>query len=84
MLNYFLGIPTGFCIVPYVFFLIFSRPTAVNLGDAAIKLKEIVSRAAAISSEASSVFQVWICSFIWLFSFELLLVSLLVIKLNKC
>ncbi|KGN66312.1 methylthioribose-1-phosphate isomerase [Cucumis sativus] len=41
-------------------YLVSSRPTAVNLGDAAIKLKEIVSRAAAISSEASSVFQAFI------------------------
>uniref|UniRef100_A0A9I9DAN9 Methylthioribose-1-phosphate isomerase n=1 Tax=Cucumis melo TaxID=3656 RepID=A0A9I9DAN9_CUCME len=41
-------------------YLVSSRPTAVNLGDAAIKLKEIVSGAAAISSEARSVFQAFI------------------------
>ena len=37
-----------------------SRPTAVNLSDAATKLKEVVSKAAATSSEAMAVFQVLI------------------------
>lgn len=41
-------------------YLVSSRPTAVNLGDAAIKLKEIVSRAVAISPDAKSVFQAYI------------------------
>lgn len=36
----------------------FSRPTAVNLSDAATKLKEVASKAAATTSEARSVFQV--------------------------
>lgn len=36
----------------------FSRPTAVNLSDAATKLKEVISKAVATASEASSVFQV--------------------------
>ncbi|KAE9448863.1 hypothetical protein C3L33_19238, partial [Rhododendron williamsianum] len=38
-------------------YLVSSRPTAVNLSDAAIKLKEVISKAASTSSEASVVFQ---------------------------
>lgn len=42
-------------------YLVSSRPTAVNLSDAATKLKEIISKAAAAAaSEANSVFQVYI------------------------
>lgn len=41
-------------------YLVSSRPTAVNLGDAATKLKEIVSGAAAISSKSRSVFEAYI------------------------
>lgn len=35
-----------------------SRPTAVNLSDAATKLKEIIAKAASTCSEADTVFQV--------------------------
>lgn len=35
-----------------------SRPTAVNLSDAATKLKEVIHKAAATASEAQNVFQV--------------------------
>ncbi|KAK7858713.1 methylthioribose-1-phosphate isomerase [Quercus suber] len=38
----------------------FSRPTAVNLSDAATKLIEVISNAAATTSEAQSVFQAYI------------------------
>ncbi|KAK9210037.1 hypothetical protein WN944_002406 [Citrus x changshan-huyou] len=41
-------------------YLVSSRPTAVNLSDAAAKLKEIISKAAATASEANSVFQAYI------------------------
>uniref|UniRef100_A0A0V0I723 Methylthioribose-1-phosphate isomerase n=1 Tax=Solanum chacoense TaxID=4108 RepID=A0A0V0I723_SOLCH len=41
-------------------FLVSSRPTAVNLSDAAVKLKEVISKAAATAKEANSVFQVYI------------------------
>ncbi|KAJ0029984.1 hypothetical protein Pint_13525 [Pistacia integerrima] len=41
-------------------YLVSSRPTAVNLADAATKLKQIISRAAAIASDANSVFQAYI------------------------
>ncbi|XP_058213474.1 methylthioribose-1-phosphate isomerase [Rhododendron vialii] len=41
-------------------YLVSSRPTAVNLSDAAIKLKEVISKAASTSSEASVVFQAYI------------------------
>ncbi|KAL1346717.1 hypothetical protein HN51_020293 [Arachis hypogaea] len=41
-------------------YLVSSRPTAVNLSDAATKLKEVISKAAATSSEARSVFQAYI------------------------
>ncbi|PSS02037.1 Methylthioribose-1-phosphate isomerase [Actinidia chinensis var. chinensis] len=41
-------------------YLLSSRPTAVNLSDAATKLKEVVSKAAATSSEAMAVFQAYI------------------------
>ncbi|PIA27628.1 hypothetical protein AQUCO_07600058v1 [Aquilegia coerulea] len=40
-------------------YLVSSRPTAVNLSDAAIKLKDIISKAAA-SGDAKSVFQAYI------------------------
>jgi len=36
----------------------YSRPTAVNLSDAATKLKEVITKAASTSSEAKAVFQV--------------------------
>nr|ACU24114.1 unknown [Glycine max] len=41
-------------------YLVTSRPTAVNLSDAATKLKEVISNAAATTSEGRSVFQVYI------------------------
>ncbi|XP_049345388.1 methylthioribose-1-phosphate isomerase [Solanum verrucosum] len=41
-------------------FLVSSRPTAVNLSDAAVKLKEVISKAAATAKEANSVFQAYI------------------------
>ncbi|KAI4335194.1 hypothetical protein L6164_013864 [Bauhinia variegata] len=41
-------------------YLVSSRPTAVNLSDAATKLKEVILKAAATSSEARSVFQAFI------------------------
>ncbi|KAL3360898.1 hypothetical protein AABB24_014031 [Solanum stoloniferum] len=41
-------------------FLVSSRPTAVNLSDAAVKLKEVISKAAATAKEANSVFQGYI------------------------
>ncbi|XP_057431947.1 methylthioribose-1-phosphate isomerase [Lotus japonicus] len=41
-------------------YLVSSRPTAVNLSDAATKLKEVISGAAATASEAKSVFQDYI------------------------
>lgn len=41
-------------------YLVTSRPTAVNLSDAATKLKEIISMAAATTSEARGVFQAYV------------------------
>ncbi|XP_021750206.1 methylthioribose-1-phosphate isomerase-like [Chenopodium quinoa] len=41
-------------------YLVSSRPTAVNLSDAATKLKEIIVKAASTSSEANVVFQAYI------------------------
>ncbi|CAA0810952.1 Methylthioribose-1-phosphate isomerase [Striga hermonthica] len=41
-------------------YLVSSRPTAVNLSDAATKLKEIVHEAATTASEAQAVFQTYI------------------------
>ncbi|EYU28322.1 hypothetical protein ABFS82_12G129400 [Erythranthe guttata] len=41
-------------------YLVSSRPTAVNLSDAATKLKEVVHKAAAASSEAQNVFQAYV------------------------
>ncbi|KAK8515449.1 hypothetical protein V6N13_139572 [Hibiscus sabdariffa] len=41
-------------------YLVSSRPTAVNLSDAAIKLKEIISKAASTAMVADSVFQAYI------------------------
>ncbi|KAB1209514.1 Methylthioribose-1-phosphate isomerase [Morella rubra] len=41
-------------------YLVSSRPTAVNLSDAAMKLKEVISNAAATASEAQSIFQAYI------------------------
>ncbi|KAL6974619.1 S-methyl-5-thioribose-1-phosphate isomerase [Sarracenia purpurea var. burkii] len=41
-------------------YLVSSRPTAVNLSDAATKLKEVVSKSAATSSEAMAVFMAYI------------------------
>ncbi|CAN4077065.1 unnamed protein product [Withania somnifera] len=41
-------------------FLVSSRPTAVNLSDAAVKLKEVIKKAAATAKEANSVFQAYI------------------------
>ncbi|KAL6585712.1 G1/S-specific B-type cyclin Cig2 [Orobanche minor] len=41
-------------------YLVSSRPTAVNLSDAATKLKEIIHKAATTTSEAQTVFQAYI------------------------
>lgn len=41
-------------------YLVSSRPTAVNLSDAATKLNEVVSKASGITSEARSVFQAYV------------------------
>ncbi|XP_030944094.1 methylthioribose-1-phosphate isomerase isoform X1 [Quercus lobata] len=41
-------------------YLVTSRPTAVNLSDAATKLKEVISNAAATAKEAQSVFRAYI------------------------
>ncbi|KAL2229164.1 methylthioribose-1-phosphate isomerase [Sesamum indicum] len=41
-------------------YLVSSRPTAVNLSDAATKLKEVVQKAAATASEAETVLQAYI------------------------
>ncbi|XP_062091128.1 methylthioribose-1-phosphate isomerase [Humulus lupulus] len=41
-------------------YLVSSRPTAVNLSDAATKLKEVISNAAATATEGKSVFQAYI------------------------
>ncbi|CAL1404549.1 unnamed protein product [Linum trigynum] len=41
-------------------YLVSSRPTAVNLSDAATKLEEVIGKAAAAASEASNVFQAYI------------------------
>lgn len=41
-------------------YLVSSRPTAVNLSDAATKLKEVISKAVASTTEAKGVFQVYI------------------------
>ncbi|XP_043708102.1 methylthioribose-1-phosphate isomerase-like [Telopea speciosissima] len=41
-------------------YLVSSRPTAVNLSDAASKLKEVISKAAATAGEARPVFQAYI------------------------
>ncbi|CAL1366247.1 unnamed protein product [Linum trigynum] len=41
-------------------YLVSSRPTAVNLSDAAAKLEEVIGNAAAPASEASNVFQAYI------------------------
>ncbi|PHT40361.1 Methylthioribose-1-phosphate isomerase [Capsicum baccatum] len=41
-------------------YLVSSRPTAVNLSDAVIKLKEVIKKAAATAKEANSVFQAYI------------------------
>lgn len=41
-------------------YLVSSRPTAVNLSDAATKLKEVILKAAASSLDANSVFQSYI------------------------
>lgn len=38
--------------------LVCSRPTAVNLSDAATKLKEVVRKATANASDAQTVYQV--------------------------
>lgn len=36
----------------------FSRPTAVNLADAALKLKHVIAKALATATEAKSIFKV--------------------------
>lgn len=36
----------------------FSRPTAVNLADAALKLKQVIAKALAIATEPKSIFKV--------------------------
>ncbi|KAF6138811.1 hypothetical protein GIB67_025973 [Kingdonia uniflora] len=41
-------------------YLVSSRPTAVNLSDAATKLKDVVSKASAIASDARAVFEAYI------------------------
>ncbi|XP_051148753.1 methylthioribose-1-phosphate isomerase [Andrographis paniculata] len=41
-------------------YLVSSRPTAVNLHDAATKLKEVVRKAAATVSDAQTIFQIYI------------------------
>ncbi|KAJ7979228.1 Methylthioribose-1-phosphate isomerase [Quillaja saponaria] len=41
-------------------YLVSSRPTAVNLADASTKLKEVILKTAATTSEASNVFQAYI------------------------
>ncbi|KAJ8419877.1 hypothetical protein Cgig2_025061 [Carnegiea gigantea] len=41
-------------------YLVSSRPTAVNLSDAATKLKEVIAKAASTSPEAKAVFQAYI------------------------
>ncbi|GKV24721.1 hypothetical protein SLEP1_g34302 [Rubroshorea leprosula] len=41
-------------------YLVSSRPTAVNLADAATKLREVVLKAAAASTESEAVFQAYI------------------------
>ncbi|KAK9697321.1 hypothetical protein RND81_08G029800 [Saponaria officinalis] len=41
-------------------YLVSSRPTAVNLSDAATKLKEVILKASSTSSEAKDVFQAYI------------------------
>ncbi|KAI9192017.1 hypothetical protein LWI28_016990 [Acer negundo] len=41
-------------------YLVSSRPTAVNLSDAATKLKEIITKAVATASEPNTVFQAYI------------------------
>ncbi|CAI9780369.1 unnamed protein product [Fraxinus pennsylvanica] len=41
-------------------YLVSSRPTAVNLSDAATKLKDVIQKAASTSSEARTVFQAYI------------------------
>lgn len=41
-------------------YLVSSRPTAVNLSDAVTKLKEVISKAVASTTEAKSVFQAYI------------------------
>ncbi|CAN1251588.1 Methylthioribose-1-phosphate isomerase [Linum perenne] len=41
-------------------YLVSSRPTAVNLSDAATKLKDVIGKAVAGASEASNVFQAYV------------------------
>ncbi|XP_058001905.1 methylthioribose-1-phosphate isomerase-like [Hevea brasiliensis] len=41
-------------------YLVWSRPTAVNLADAVTKLKEVISKTAATASESNDVFQAYI------------------------
>ncbi|KAK6941268.1 Initiation factor 2B-related [Dillenia turbinata] len=41
-------------------YLVSSRPTAVNLSDAAIKLKEVISNVVATAADAETVFQAYI------------------------
>ncbi|EXB38978.1 Methylthioribose-1-phosphate isomerase [Morus notabilis] len=41
-------------------YLVSSRPTAVNLSDAATKLKEVISKASDTASEAKNIFQAFI------------------------
>ncbi|CAK7352762.1 unnamed protein product [Dovyalis caffra] len=41
-------------------YLVSSRPTAVNLSDAAMKLKEVISKATAAASDCQRVFQAYI------------------------
>ncbi|KAF9616086.1 hypothetical protein IFM89_028552 [Coptis chinensis] len=41
-------------------YLVSSRPTAVNLSDAAVKLKDVITKSAASSGDSKSVFQAYI------------------------
>lgn len=48
----------GILIVLFFLWWFFSRPTAVNLSDAAAKLRQIASTVAAATSDAKNVFEV--------------------------
>lgn len=48
------------CLTMKLDYLVSSRPTAVNLSDAATKLKEVISKASATASEAKNIFEAFI------------------------